>query len=648
MRTGRRRLLDGVLALGGCAVLAGGAAVGAALSDTERVTRFWTRAEVASDGNAAVVEQIDYSFGAFDTSRHGIFRFIPGLSSATPITVSSPDAPDGVQLEDRSQNGQQGVNIRIGDPATTVSGHKRYRIDYALPGVTRGQTIDWEPVGTAWEVGMDEAEIHLLTPYEIDGARCFQGVSGSTDTCDVREVAPGHVTATVKDLKAGEGVSIEGTVGAPVTPAAVPAPPADPPTDDGTGPLPPAGTAAAAGLVGAGLATITVRRAGRERVAPGGAADVAYARTDAALPWAPSTAAAPSAPPPPPEPATTAGWAGPAAAAGTPFGPPPPPAAPPPSPPSPPARPPEPAPVSEIRVDMTELAAMATTDFAPPPGVTPPQGGIVLAEEVRPEHKVAWLVQAAVDGAVDLHEEAGTVTVTRTGPGSPEQAAILDQALPGGQIELGTYDRSFGKAWSQLGAQLMLWQATSGLWDPRGDTRRLLARIVGVLAALAGGIATVGLAAVAGRWGPPWLAGVAIGALVAAGGLAAALTAWELRVRTPAGSGLWLRVESFRRFLAGSEAYHAEEAAKRGVLREYTAWALALGEFDRWSRAVQASTIIPADAGLGYVYLAPLLFYSTSATATAPSSSGGGGFGGGGFGGGSVGGGAGGGGGGSW
>ena len=192
MRTGRRRLLDGVLALGGCAVLAGGAAIGAALSDTERVTRFWTRAEVASDGTAAVVEQIDYSFGLpFDTSHHGIFRFIPGLSSTTPITVSSPDAPDGVQLEDRSQNGQQGVNIRIGDPTTTVSGHKRYRIDYALPGVTRGQTIDWEPVGTAWEVGMDEAEIHLLTPYEIDGARCFQGVPTGSQSIVWPRVTPG-------------------------------------------------------------------------------------------------------------------------------------------------------------------------------------------------------------------------------------------------------------------------------------------------------------------------------------------------------------------------------------------------------------------------------------------------------------------------
>ena len=121
--------------------------------------------------------------------------------------------------------------------------------------------------------------------------------------------------------------------------------------------------------------------------------------------------------------------------------------------------------------------------------------------------------------------------------------------------------------------------------------------------------------------------------------------AWELRVRTAAGSGLWLRVESFRRFLAGSEAYHAEEAARRGVLREYTAWALALGEIDRWRTAVMSSPNIPLDTpGLGYVWLGSSIMSSTSAAATAPSSSGGGG----GFGGGSVGGGAGGGGGGSW
>ena len=83
------------------------------------------------------------------------------------------------------------------------------------------------------------------------------------------------------------------------------------------------------------------------------------------------------------------------------------------------------------------------------------------------------------------------------------------------------------------------------------------------------------------------------------------------------------------------------------MLREYTAWAVAVGEIDRWQRAVSAASIAPETAGLSYAYMAPLLLASTTSAATAPSSSGEG-FGGGGFGGGSVGGGAGGGGGGSW
>ena len=94
----------------------------------------------------------------------------------------------------------------------------------------------------------------------------------------------------------------------------------------------------------------------------------------------------------------------------------------------------------------------------------------------------------------------------------------------------------------------------------------------------------------------------------------------------------------------GPRRFHAEEAAKRGVLREYTAWAVAVGEIDRWARAVSASSAIPQDAGLNYVHMAPLLASSTSSASTAPSSSSSGGGGGGG----SVGGGGGGGGGGSW
>ena len=65
---------------------------------------------------------------------------------------------------------------------------------------------------------------------------------------------------------------------------------------------------------------------------------------------------------------------------------------------------------------------------------------------------------------------------------------------------------------------------------------------------------------------------------------------WELLVRSPKGSGLWLQIEGFRRFLQTSEQRHVEEASKRGVLRQYTAWAVALGEIEHWKKAIYASS----------------------------------------------------------
>jgi hypothetical protein len=573
-------MAGGGLAVGACAL------VGGVVGDTERIEQMWAGASLAADGSAEITEVIDWNFGAAATDRHGIYRIIPGLPPNTPVSVSSPTAPDALEVTSEID----GTRLRIGRPDRTVSGRHRYQIDYPLGGVERGTQLDWEAVGTEWGVGMDSAEVHLVAPFELTDIGCFQGRVGSRATCSVDQPEPGHLVATVDGLGANEGVSIEARTGSSLASVpALPDPPATLPEHPGTGLLPPGGAAAAASLVAAVPVTVAVRRAGRERIATGGTADAAYA-------GAPGDTSGP--------------------------------------------------PAGEMRLDHSELAQMATTEFAPPAELTPAEGGIVLTETVRPEHKVAWLIQAAIDGTVDIEEEdSRAVRLTRTDRHTPETAPILDRAFGyRTEIELGRYDRQFAGAWSQLDRLLAHWRAGSGLWDAAADARKVAVRVLGIGAAVGGvGAAAIG-GALANRWGAGWLALALFGGVLAGAGLAAALGAWELHVRTPWGSGLWLRVESFRRFLAGSEAYHAEEAAERGVLREYTAWALALGEIDRWSRAVSASTVIPQEAGLGYVSMAPLLMSSTRTAATAPSSSGGGG----GFGGGSVGGGAGGGGGGSW
>src|SRR5690606_19953131 len=101
---------------------------------------------------------------------------------------------------------------------------------------------------------------------------------------------------------------------------------------------------------------------------------------------------------------------------------------------------------------------------------------------------------------------------------------------------------------------------------------------------------------------------------------------------------LALRTESFRRFLDASEGQHVEWAWQHGLLREYSAWAVALGEADAWDRALQRANIPHEQVA---TYTAPLLVHSMASSISSarvgPSSSssggGGGGVGGGGGGG---------------
>jgi uncharacterized membrane protein len=126
-----------------------------------------------------------------------------------------------------------------------------------------------------------------------------------------------------------------------------------------------------------------------------------------------------------------------------------------------------------------------------------------------------------------------------------------------------------------------------------------------------------------------------------------------LPARSAHGSAMALKAESFRRFLAASEGKHVDWAWKHGLLREYSAWAVALGAAGAWQAALEASHVPPAEVtGLGPVFV-PSYSSAINSTRTAPTSSGGssgGGWsgGGGGFSGGSTGGGGGGGSSGSW
>ena len=116
---------------------------------------------------------------------------------------------------------------------------------------------------------------------------------------------------------------------------------------------------------------------------------------------------------------------------------------------------------------------------------------------------------------------------------------------------------------------------------------------------------------------------------------------------TPEGSAAWLQVESLRQFLAQAPPTAVDEVIAFRLLGRYTAWAVALGEAQRWSQ-LTSHVSVPAGSpydtrGLLYAGYAPMFVTHCCTSSTASSASSGGDVAGVG-----VGGGAGGGGGSSW
>jgi hypothetical protein len=209
---------------------------------------------------------------------------------------------------------------------------------------------------------------------------------------------------------------------------------------------------------------------------------------------------------------------------------------------------------------------------------------------------------------------------------------------------LGAYDKQFAKGWRLIDGELNRWKLTCGLWDQATErrSRKVSARLsgLGILAGVLGGLALAFTAQ-----SLPWLAAAVglVAAVPVGGGVAAALGRSELAVRTPAGFAKRQLVEGFRRFFEVSEGRHAREAADRGELRLYSAWAVALGELGHWQSAMTAAALPPSTPGVMDTHHIALMSVAAHTASTPPSSSGSGGGGSSG-----VGGGAGGGGGGSW
>ena len=178
MRTTGRRRLDRVL-LGLGAVVGGGiVAIGSAVGDGERIPQMWVGAELSAEGGTA-----GHRGHRLRLRPRPQARDLPHDPGPRPSTPSSPSqsatAPDDIAaFTPMFIGGEAGMEVKVGDPNTTINGRHRYLLDYELPRdvlLDAADTLAWDAVGTKWTVDIQRAEIHIVAPWELEGATCHVG-----------------------------------------------------------------------------------------------------------------------------------------------------------------------------------------------------------------------------------------------------------------------------------------------------------------------------------------------------------------------------------------------------------------------------------------------------------------------------------------
>ena len=371
---------------------------------TGGVDRYWTSAEVAADGSAQVAEVIDYDFGLNQKRRHlplgaGPRPGAPSRSRRpTPPTVSrSPDRTEQRRrrvVRDRVPTSASATR-RTGSAAGTGTSIE-LRPARCPPGRRPSTGRPSAPGGTwPWTRSRSTSS----TPFEIESPLCSTGPPGSTSTCDGprgRARAPGGDRRRARRQR---GRVDRGRPGRRAARRAGRArrPRATPPADDATEPVrcppgrprgrppsPPSG--ATAGSCGGRAASASTRAgrptppsAGRRSAGPtvaGRARSARPCRRPRPCPGRPGRAPRPSRWRLPPGP-----------------------------------RSPRPGPASPRHRAPPRCGSTPSSCSGCPPSSSPRRracrprtGGIVLREQVRQEHKVAWLIQAAIDGVIDLDD----------------------------------------------------------------------------------------------------------------------------------------------------------------------------------------------------------------------------------------------------
>jgi uncharacterized membrane protein YgcG len=219
-------------------LVAGGGSVATAIpAMAEYIRDFEVAVEVRPDTSFTVVETIVYDFE--NEYRHGIFRDIPVVDETITgqrrqYGISVADVTmDGARVPWTTSDNSPFLNVRIGDPNTTITGAHTYVVTYTVTDglrvITEEDVADpkmpdtvsagdvelyWDFVGTGWDVAIQSANASVTGPGNVLSAVCYAGPAGATDTCPAATAAS---VALLGPASLGPGDALTGAVVYPRT-----------------------------------------------------------------------------------------------------------------------------------------------------------------------------------------------------------------------------------------------------------------------------------------------------------------------------------------------------------------------------------------------------------------------------------------------
>ncbi len=228
LRLARLTRLIAVVAL----TVAGAAPVAAADSGWT-IDAFNADIAIRPSGALAIVETIDVDFGGLQ--KHGIFRTIrtryrydDRRDRTYGLLVDGVTDRTGRPWTYQLTRGDAAIEIKIGDPARTLSGKQSYRISYTVTGALNAfpdhEELFWNVNGDQWEIPLHAVTASVTAPAgAVQRVTCFEGPTGSTQACRststadradltaTRPFSPGEQLTVVTALRSGAVA-----VGAPV------------------------------------------------------------------------------------------------------------------------------------------------------------------------------------------------------------------------------------------------------------------------------------------------------------------------------------------------------------------------------------------------------------------------------------------------